>query len=72
MNQMDKENNKLKILAQITEEEKDKEQIFVKSKDIICPICHEPCIIKTENYKLSLHYYLKFNLFQYLFFNIEK
>ena len=52
MNQMNKENNKLKILAQITEEEKDKEQVFVKSKDIICPICHEPCIIKTENYKL--------------------
>ena len=51
MNQMNKENNKLKILAQITEEEKDNEQIFVKSKDIICPICHEPCIIKTENYK---------------------
>ena len=65
MNQMNKENNKLKILAQITEEEKDKEQVFVKSKDIICPICHEPCIIKTENYKLSLFSCIKnhkFNL----------
>ena len=65
MNQMNKENNELKILAQITEEEKDKEQVFVKSKDIICPICHEPCIIKTENYKLSLFSCIKnhkFNL----------
>ena len=54
MNQMNKENNKLKILVQLTEEENDKKQILVKSKDIICPECHEPCIIKTNNYKLSL------------------
>ena len=54
MNQMNKENNKLKILVQLTEEENAKEQTFVKSKDIICPECHQPCIIKSNNYKLSL------------------
>ena len=55
MNQMNKENNKLKILAQLTEEEEIKKvETFVKSKDIICPQCHEPCIIKADNYKISL------------------
>ena len=54
LNQMNKENNKLKILVQLTEEENAKEQTFVKSKDIICPECHQPCIIKSNNYKLSL------------------
>ena len=35
MNQMNKENNKLKILAQITEGEKDEKQIFIASKAFI-------------------------------------
>ena len=55
MYQMDKENNKLKILVQSSEEEEaNKEQILVKSKDIICPECHEPCIIKADDYKIFL------------------
>ena len=53
MNQLNKENKKLKILVQLDEDAKE-EQIFAKSKDIICPKCYEPCMIKTENYKISL------------------
>ena len=42
MNQNNKENNKLKILAQITEGEKDEKQIFIKSKDILIWLYPKP------------------------------
>ena len=32
-----------------------KEGVFVKSKEIICPKCYEPCKIKIENYKIKLY-----------------
>ena len=47
------ENNILRVLVQYTEDLIEK-QIFASSKDIICSECHEPCRIKTNNYKISL------------------
>ena len=55
MTDLDKRNKKMKVLVHMLEKEnKDKEQIIIKSKDIICPKCYEPCRIKFENYKIKL------------------
>jgi surface protein len=39
----------------IENEDNNKEQVMVKSKDIICPQCKEPCMITTEDYKIKLY-----------------
>ena len=54
MNEMDKQNQKLKVLVYLIEEDNTNIQVLVNSKDIICSLCHEPCRVKTKNYKLSL------------------
>ena len=56
MNDMNKKNNYMKVLVYlIGEEEPNKEQIIIESKDIICPKCSEPCRIKIENYRIKLY-----------------
>ena len=56
MSNLNKENKKMKIIVTMTDNnEKNKEQVITKSKDIICPQCKEPCRIKTENYKIKLY-----------------
>ena len=49
-----KENNIMKVIVFSIEEEKEKE-IYIKSKEIICPKCYEPCRIKFENCKIKLY-----------------
>ena len=50
---MNKENKKMKVLVQLIEGTTVPLE-FVKSKDIICPQCFEPCRIKTENFRIIL------------------
>ena len=54
MNALNKENKKLKVLVQISEDRITQINQFIVSKDIICPICYEPCLFKIENYKINL------------------
>ena len=54
MSDIDKESNEIKILVQLIEDEEGKKNIIDKSKEIICPSCHEPCLISIENYKIKL------------------
>ena len=54
INLIDKENKKVIILVEDIIEGSSIIQKLVKSKDIICPRCYEPCRIKTENFKISL------------------
>ena len=53
MNDFDKINKKMKVLVKVIKEEEHK--VIIKSKEIICPECHEPCRIKIENYKIKLY-----------------
>ena len=53
MSELNKQNNKMKVLVCSLIEE-NKEQVIVKSKDIICPRCQKPCRIKSEDYKIKL------------------
>ena len=56
MSNSDKQNKKMQVLVdQIEENDKDKDQVIIKSKEIICPNCKEPCRIKTDNYKIKLY-----------------
>ena len=50
---LNKENKKFKVLVQLIERTTILNE-FVKSKDIICPSCYEPCRIKFENYQIYL------------------
>ena len=55
MSKLDKENKRMKILVSMTEKDDlNKEQVIIKSKDIICPQCKEPCRITIDNYKIKL------------------
>ena len=54
MNQINKQNNKLIVLVNLIEEGNNTEQVFAKSKGLICPICQETCRINLKKYKLSL------------------
>ena len=54
MNDINKENKHLKVLVQIIEDENNKTKIIEQSKEIICPICNEPCRFKFDDYKLQL------------------
>ena len=50
MDSMDKQNKNLKVLVQLIEEDENSNtQVTIKSKEIICPICYEPCRIKSDN-----------------------
>ena len=42
----------MKVLVHTIEDETPDCDIFIKSKDIKCPICRESCRIKVENYKI--------------------
>ena len=55
MSNFNKENKKMKIIVTMIEnDEYNKEQVIIKSKDIICPQCKKPCRITTENSKIKL------------------
>ena len=51
--QINKESNKIKVLVQLIEEET-KKNTTEKSKEIICPTCKEPFLIRIENFKIKL------------------
>ena len=34
------------------EDDKNKEQVFIESKDIICPECYGSCLMDIKNYKI--------------------
>ena len=53
MNNFDKENKTMKVIVNVMK--KDDDKVIIKSKQIICPECNEPCRIKLENYKIKLY-----------------
>ena len=53
MNQINKQNKIIKILVKSTKLSEQQKKL-IKSKDIICPQCYEPCRIKFDNYKFKL------------------
>ena len=53
MNNLDKDNKTMKVIVFVMKEDENK--AIIKSKEIICPECHEPCRIKLENYKIKLY-----------------
>ena len=53
MNNFDKDNKTMKVIVFVMKEDENK--AIIKSKEIICPDCHEPCRIKLENYKIKLY-----------------
>lgn len=53
MNFVNKKENQMEIAVKSKEENKN--QIIVKSKQIICPICHEPCKISFVNNRINLY-----------------
>ena len=56
MSNLNKEKKKMNIIVTMIDQDyKNKEQVMVKSKDIICPKCKEPCRITFENYKIKLY-----------------
>ena len=55
MTDMEKQNKKMNVLVNMIEDKsKDKKQVIIKSKDIICPKCGEPCRITLEDCKIKL------------------
>ena len=55
MSKLDKEKCRLKVLVFMKEEEgKDKEQVIVKTANVICPECKEPCRITFQGYSIKL------------------
>ena len=50
MNEINKKNSKIRVLVFLIEDNK-----AIKSKEIICPKCKEPCRIKFENYQIKLY-----------------
>ena len=56
MSDLNKQNKKMPMLVkEIEENDKGKDKVIIKSKDIICPNCKEPCGVKTDNYKIKLY-----------------
>ena len=61
MNNIEKENKKLKIEVKRKEkkhkekEHNEKKPEIVNSKDIICPRCKEPCRIEIKDYKIKFY-----------------
>ena len=55
MTELEKQNQKIKVLVnRIEDKSNDKKEVIIKSKDIICPKCSEPCRITLENCKIKL------------------
>ena len=54
MSEQDKRNKKI-IIYVIEEEKENNNDIIIKSKDIICKECKEPCRIIIEDYKIKLY-----------------
>ena len=55
INDLNKQSKSCKVLVILKEEEDNpKKEAKVKSNDIICPYCYEPCRIKIEHFKLTL------------------
>ena len=52
MNEVNKKNNKMKVLVHSIEKSND---VFIQSKEIICPECLNPCRIKIKNSKIKLY-----------------
>ena len=52
MNEINKRNSKIRVLVFSIE---DNRRDSIKSKEIICPKCKEPCRIKFENYQIKLY-----------------
>ena len=62
MNNLNKQGEKMKIIVTVTvNDDQNKEHAIIKSKDIICPQCKEPCRITTENYKIKLYDCINFH-----------
>ena len=59
MSNLNKQNKKMQVLVNVIEDneenDKSKDNVIIKSKDIICPNCKEPCRINTDNYKIKLY-----------------
>ena len=54
MSEIDIKNKKMPVLVYKCIEE-NKKEVIIKSKDIICPQCQEPCRIKMKDYKIKLY-----------------
>ena len=54
MTNLDKANKTLKVIVNVMKEDDDN-KVVIKSKEIICPECKEPCRIKLENFKIKLY-----------------
>ena len=50
----DMKDKRMRVLVDKLELDEDKEQVIIKSKDIICPKCKEPCRFSTENFQMKL------------------
>ena len=56
MNDLNKINKNMKVLVYKFENgDENNEQVIVKSEDIICPKCKEPCLIGLDNYRIKLY-----------------
>ena len=55
MSELDQEEKKLKVSVNMNKEDKEPEQIIVRSDDIICPKCKEPCRIAFDNLMIKLY-----------------
>ena len=55
MTEINKKNKKLSVLVTLIANDKNyDENVIIKSKDIICPKCYEPCRLKMQNYEVIL------------------
>ena len=52
MNDINKKEGKMNVLVNMIYQEK--ENVIQESKEIICPECKEPCLIKIEDYHIKL------------------
>ena len=53
MNDINKKEGKMNVLVNMIY--KEKENVIQESKEIICPECKEPCLIKIEDYHIKLY-----------------
>jgi len=54
MSNLDKANKTMKVIVNMMKEDDDN-KVVIKSKQIICPKCKEPCRINLENFKIKLY-----------------
>ena len=54
MSSSDKQEKKFRVLVDLFENDDDKKPKIIKSKEIICPKCKEPCRFTTVNFKIKL------------------